>query len=263
MTTVLDDIVTATRQDLELEWIDWKSLNRAARLRASRKPRFSFYSAIRSSEAIRIIAEIKAASPSAGSIVDSPDITAISREYASAGAAAISVVTEPRYFKGSREWLHKAGSASGLPVVMKDFVIEPVQIYRAVAAGADAVLLLASLLDLSRLREFIALLDELGRDALVEVHNESELAKALEAGARIVGVNNRDLRDFTVNLEISERLAPLMPASVVRVAESGIRSAADVRRLASAGFHAFLVGEHLLRSTDRDSAIRELVGESS
>lgn len=261
MTTVLDDIVAATRRDLELEPIDWRSLNRAARLRASRKPKFSFYSAIGSSEAVRIIAEIKSASPSAGSIVDSPDIAAISCEYARAGAAAISVVTEPRYFKGSREWLYQAGSASGLPVLMKDFVIEPVQIYRAVAGGADAVLLLASLLDGAKLRDFISMLDELGRDALVEVHDESELATAVEAGARIIGVNNRDLRDFTVDLGISERLALLIPPSVVRVAESGIRTAADVQRLRSSGFHAFLVGEHLLRSEDRVSAIGELIGQ--
>ncbi len=144
MSTLLEQIVAGTRRALALESVDWKSLNRAARLRSSKKVKFSFYSAIRSDSEIRLIAEIKAASPSAGIILQSPDVSGIAREYAAAGAAAISVVTEPRFFHGSSEWLHHAGTASGLPVLMKDFIVEPVQLYKAVAQGADAVLLLAS-----------------------------------------------------------------------------------------------------------------------
>lgn len=260
--SILEEIVASTRQELSLESVDWKSLNRAARLRSSQKTKFSFYSAIRSDSEIRIIAEIKSASPSAGIIIESPDVSAIAREYAEAGAAAISVVTEPRFFRGSSEWLYHAGKASGLPVLMKDFIVEPVQLYKAVAKGADAVLLLASVLNSSKLREFLSLLDELGRDGLIEVHDERELDDALEAGARIIGVNNRDLRDFRVDLAACERLAPRFPSGVVRVAESGIKTAGDIRRLRASGFHAFLVGEQLLRSVDKAAAIRELLTEA-
>ena len=208
----------------------------------------------------RLIAEIKAASPSAGPIAPDPDVEAIARDYALGGAAAMSVVTEPEFFRGSRAWIARAKQASGLPVVMKDFVVDASQIVRGIAAGADAVLLLASLLEPARLRDFIALTEAYGCDVLVEVHDEAELEKAVAAGARIVGVNNRDLRDFRVDLATSERLAESIPAGVVRVAESGIRSRADVERLRAAGFDALLVGESLLRESDRAEAVRRLVG---
>jgi indole-3-glycerol phosphate synthase len=171
----------------------------------------------------------------------------------------VSVVTEPEFFRGSHDWLAQAREASGLPVIMKDFVVEPSQVMRGIAAGADAILLLASLLDRHQLINFIGLLEAYGCDALVEVHGEEELARAVDAGARIIGVNNRDLRDFRVDLGTSERLGALMPADAIRVAESGIRTRADVDRLRAAGFHAFLVGESLLRQDDRAAAVRSLV----
>lgn len=252
---VLLRIVEKTRERLSEEP---KADRKAAEAMADRRTPFAFRAAL-ARDGVNLISEIKSASPSAGSIVDNPDVEAIAREYVGGGAAAMSVVTERDFFNGSREWLLRARTASGLPVVMKDFIIEPSQIVRGVAAGADAILLLASLLDAARLRDFIALLEAYGCDALVEVHDEAELERAVTAGARLIGVNNRDLRDFKVDLATSERLAALMPNDVIRVAESGIKSHVDVQRLRNAGFHAFLVGESLLRQSDRAAAVHALV----
>ena len=257
--TVLDQIVERTRERLRSEG---KPDRRAAEEVAQQRKAFAFREAIGGGQAlppVRIIAEIKSASPSAGSIVDDPDIEAIARDYARGGAAAMSIVTEPEFFRGSRDWIARAKSAAALPVVMKDFVVEPSQIVRGIAAGADAILLLASLLDVAQLRDFVALTEAYGCDALVEVHDEEELERAIAANARLIGVNNRDLRDFRVDLGTSERLGARMPADVIRVAESGIRVRADIDRLCAAGFHAFLVGESLLRQNDRAAAVRALV----
>lgn len=258
--TVLDEIVSRTRTRLQEEP---KPDRRTAEEAAASREAFAFRRALQEGEGPRVIAEIKAASPSAGSIVADPDVERIAREYAAGGAAALSVVTEPEFFRGSLAWIARAKGAARLPVVMKDFVVEPSQIVRGIAAGADAILLLASLLEPARLSDYISLLEAYGCDALVEVHDEAELEKAIEAGAALVGVNNRDLRDFSVDLATSERLAAHMPAHVTRVAESGIRTRADIDRLASAGFRAFLVGESLLRTADRTAAVKALVGEKS
>lgn len=253
--TILDDIVSRTRARLAGEPPpDRPAAERAAR---NRQP-FALTAALRRA-GINVIAEIKSASPSAGSIVDDPDVDSIAADYARGGAAAISVVTEPEFFRGSRAWLGRASAASGLPVLMKDFVVEESQLVRGVVAGASAILLLTSLLDAQQLRNFIACLDEFSCDALVEVHDESELAIAVDAGARLIGVNNRNLRDFSVDLGASERLSLRMPGGVLRVAESGIKTRADVDRLRAAGFDAFLVGESLLRQNDRVDAVRQLV----
>ena len=255
--TVLDRIVERTRERLRNEPMEVEDTRRAAMERAASRSPFAFRTAV-SRDAVNVIAEIKSASPSAGSIVANPDVETIAADYARGGAAAISVVTEPEFFQGSRDWLARARGASGLPVVMKDFIVEPSQVMRGIAAGADAILLLASLLDARQLTDFIALLEAYGCDALVEVHDEAELARAVEAGARIIGVNNRDLKSFHVDLATSERLGALMPAEAIRVAESGIRTRADVDRLRAAGFHAFLVGESLLRQEDRAAAVQAL-----
>lgn len=252
--SVLDQIVERTRERLQNEE---KPDRRAAEAMAQMRTPFAFRRAL-AAEGVNIIAEIKSASPSAGSIVADPDVESIARDYARGGAAAISVVTEPEFFRGSRDWLARAGRASALPVVMKDFIVEPSQIMRGIAAGADAILLLASLLEARQLADFIALLEAYGCDALVEVHDEEELDRAVRAEARIIGVNNRDLRSFRVDLATSERLGARMPADVIRVAESGIRTRADVERLRAAGFHAFLVGESLLRQDDRAAAVEAL-----
>jgi indole-3-glycerol phosphate synthase len=256
--TVLDQIVEHTRARLRDEPMDIEDVRRAARDAAAAKTPFAFRAALQR-DAVNVIAEIKSASPSAGSIVDNPDVESIARDYASGGAAALSIVTEPEFFHGSSSWIARAKSAVSLPVIMKDFIVEPSQLMRGIAAGADAILLLASLLDARRLLDFIGLLEAYGCDALVEVHDEQELERAVEGGARLIGVNNRDLRDFRVDLGTSERLGALMSNDTIRVAESGIRNRADVERLRAAGFHAFLVGESLLRQDDRAAAVRTLV----
>lgn len=261
--SILDQIVADTRAELRELALDVRLLEREARQSVSGRRAHRFRTAVATapgSRDVRVIAEIKAASPSAGTIVVSPDVEGIARAYRDGGAAAISVVVEPRYFKGSREWMARAAEKSGLPVIMKDFVVEPVQIFRGAAAGADAILLLASLHDASGLRELIDVCECLGCDAVVEVHDERELGRAVDARAPIVGVNNRNLRDFSVDLATSERLGALIPPDSIRVAESGIRARGDVERLLDAGFNAFLVGESLLRQRDRTAAVAEFVG---
>ena len=257
--TVLDDIVRRTRARLLDEPMEVESIRRKALVMRRERPNNLFARAVQR-EDINIIAEIKAASPSAGPIVENPDVEAIADQYLLGGAAAISIVAEPDFFRGSREWLGRA-RRSGLPVIMKDFVVEPSQIFGGIAAGADAILLLASLLDAKQIALFISFLDEYGCDALVEVHDENELQRAIDGGARIIGVNNRDLRTFKVDLATSENLVKRIPAGVLKVAESGIGSYADVERLRRTGFNAFLVGESLLRQNDRAAAVRKLRGE--
>jgi indole-3-glycerol phosphate synthase len=250
--TILDDIVSRTRARLGTEPPPDPD---AAEITARSRPPFALTTALRA-DRINVIAEIKSASPSAGSIVENPDVEAIALAYKEGGAAAISIVTEPEFFHGSRAWI---GRAAGLPVLMKDFIIDESQIIRGVAAGASAILLLASLLDAAQIRDFIACLDSFSCDALVEVHDEAELARAIGGGARIIGVNNRNLRDFSVDLGASERLSQQIPNGALRVAESGIKSRQDVERLRAAGFDAFLVGESLLRQNDHAAAVRHLV----
>jgi indole-3-glycerol phosphate synthase len=251
--TILDDIVASTRARLGTEPPpDLVAAEAAARNRAP----FALTAAL-SHDRINVIAEIKSASPSAGSIVENPDVEAIATTYKQGGAAAISIVTEPEFFRGSREWIGRA--AGQLPVLMKDFIIDESQVIRGVAAGASAILLLASLLDANQIRDFMRCLDTYSCDALVEVHDEKELDRAITGGARIIGVNNRNLRDFSVDLGASERLSKQIPDGILRVAESGIKTRADIDRLRAAGFDAFLVGESLLRQSDRAAAVRQLV----
>ena len=213
-----------------------------------------------------IIAEIKMGSPRIGSLAGRVDPLAQARRYAEGGAAALSVVVEPDYFHGSWELLAACREVSGLPAIAKDFVVHPRQLELARAAGADAVLLIAALCSAPELAAWAARARALGLVPLVETHDEEDLAKlaaaAEEAGAwELVGINNRDLRTFEVDVERSARLAARLPAGAVRVAESGIASAADVDRLAAAGFDAFLVGESLLLADDPAAKLAELVGE--
>jgi indole-3-glycerol phosphate synthase len=240
MSDVLDKIVARTR----------------ARLLPPDPPH-AFATAI-SRPGINVISEIKSASPSAGTIVENPDVESIAADYRRGGAAAISIVTEPEFFRGSSSWIARAKTSAGLPVIMKDFIVDERQLLHGIAAGANAILLLASLLTAQQLGSFIALLDQFGCDALVEVHDEAELERAIGGGARLIGVNNRNLRDFSVDLRTSERLSKLMPEGTIKVAESGIKSRQDVDRLREAGFQAFLVGESLLKQEDRAAAVRAL-----
>jgi len=252
MNDFLETIVAQTRARLAQE----PPADRAAAERAARDRTPHALASALSRDGINIIAEIKAASPSAGDILVNPDVEAIAGEYEAGGAAAISIVTERDAFKGSREWIARVKT---LPVLMKDFVVEESQLVRGVAAGASAILLLASLLDAHQIRDFIACLDQFSCDALVEVHDERELERAVGGGARLIGVNNRNLRDFRVDLATSERLSRQIPAGVIRVAESGIKTSQDIDYLRRCGFHGFLVGESLLRQNDRAAAVRRLL----
>lgn len=208
------------------------------------------------------IAEIKKASPSKGILVDRFDPAAIAREYERGGAAALSVLTDDKFFQGGLADLAAARAAVKIPVLRKDFTIDEYHVVEAAAHGADAVLLIAAVLDETELRRFRELAAYFGMAALVEVHDAVELDAALASGAEIIGVNNRNLHTFEVTLETSLELAAKIPPSILKISESGIQSSADVRRLADAGYQAFLVGEHLMKSTDAAAALREL-GASS
>jgi indole-3-glycerol phosphate synthase len=206
-----------------------------------------------------VIAEIKKASPSAGVIRKDFDPLAIAREYEDSGAAALSVLTEVQHFQGGLEILARLRWSAKLPLLRKDFIIDPYQVLEARHAGADAVLLIAALLELDALRNLRIESERLGMEALVEVHNEAELKKALDSGATLIGVNNRDLRTFEVSLEVSLALAPMLPKEVLGVAESGIHTADDIKRLSDAGYRAFLVGESLMRAASPGDALSKLL----
>lgn len=232
---------------------DWE--RRAAENRSLRR---DFAAALRG-RAPAIIAEIKKASPSKGLLASEFDPPAIARDYERGGAAALSVLTDEAFFQGSLADLVAAREATRLPVLRKDFIIDELQVAEAAAHRADAILLIAAILPLRTLRQLREYAAGFGMAALVEVHDERELELALVSGARIVGVNNRNLHTFEVTLETSLRLAEQMPKEVLKVSESGIATAEDVRRLRAAGFDAFLVGEHLVRSADRSGALRALM----
>ena len=207
-----------------------------------------------------IIAEMKKASPSKGLLCDDFNPARLAMEYFAGRANALSVLTDKEFFQGSLGDLRTARACAALPVLRKDFMIDEVDVIESAASGADAILLIAALLTQANIERFQSLADYYGMDALVEVHDQPELERALAAGARIVGVNNRDLRTFKVSLETAEQLAPLIPATVLKVAESGIHSRADLERLLAHGFQAFLVGEHLMQSSDPAEAVRALTG---
>ena len=206
-----------------------------------------------------VIAEIKKASPSKGLLTQSFDPAQIAASYEHGGAAALSVLTDGPNFQGSLLHLQAARQATRVPVLRKDFTISSYHVIEAAAHGADAILLIAAILSERELRDFRELAEQYRMAALVEVHDEEELQAAIASGARIIGVNNRDLRKFEVNLEVSLRLAPRIPAGVAKVAESGIHSSQELHRLRDAGYQAFLVGEHLMKSDDPAAALRMLL----
>ncbi len=207
----------------------------------------------------RIVAEVKKASPSKGLIRADFDPVAIARDYATHGASAISVLTEERFFQGELVYLEQIHAAVGVPLLRKDFMLDPYQIDEAKSFGADAVLLIAAMLDPSAMRELRQQASELKLDTLVEVHSEAELAAALECGAELIGINNRDLKTFEVSLAITERLALLVPAGTPAVCESGIDSIEQIRRVEKSGIHAFLIGESLMRAPEPGKKLAELL----
>jgi indole-3-glycerol phosphate synthase len=205
-----------------------------------------------------VIAEIKKASPSAGLIREDFQPAAIAARYEWAGAACLSVLTDEDYFQGSDRYLQEARAVCSLPVLRKDFTIDPWQVYESRALGADCILLIAAALEPGQLRDLHALARDVGLDVLVEVHDEEELERALACDPELVGVNNRNLHDFVTDLATSERLRAMIPKEKTMVTESGIRSPANVRRLLRAGVDAFLVGEAFMRVEDPGMALREL-----
>lgn len=221
----------------------------------------TFRSALSRTDRTNIIAEIKRASPSKGVINSGIDIKAVAKCYESGGAAAISVLTEEEYFGGSLEDLELVAQPTRIPVLRKDFIIDEYQIYEAAGAGADAVLLIAAALQENELIKLLKITeDDLGMDALVEVHTVSEMKIAESVGAKIIGVNNRDLRSLDVSLDVSRRLISDRPESTLMVAESGISNRAQIEELLALGFNAFLIGETLMRSGDIAAELGILTG---
>ena len=211
---------------------------------------------------VNVIAEIKRKSPSKGVIRENFDKIWIAESYASGGAAALSVLCEEDFFGGSLEDLKAIRQRVDLPLLRKDFIFDEYQLYESVQAGADAILLIVAMLEDELLELLVQSASELGLDALVEVHSIDEMERAVRARARIIGINNRDLTTFNVDLETSLSLASLAPEAAILVSESGITTASDIRRLRSAGFDAFLIGEHLMRAQDPGASLRDLVDSS-
>jgi len=221
-------------------------------------PPRDFVDALSRTGGINIISELKKASPSRGVIRQEYAPAALAESLEQAGAAALSVLTEEDFFSGSLADLKEASRVTRIPILRKDFIVDPWQVWETRAAGADSFLLIAAILDDSSLRELLDLGRSLKMEALVEVHSREELKRALAAGARIVGVNNRDLRDFQVHVETSLELAEAIPDDRIAVSESGLRSHNDLVRLQLAGFDAFLIGEQVMQSADPGAALREL-----
>ncbi len=207
---------------------------------------------------LSVIAEVKRRSPSAGPLAEPLDPAAQAIRYMAGGAAGVSVLTEPDFFGGSLDDLRAVRAAIDRPVLRKDFIVHAAQIFEARAAGADAVLLIVALVDPPRLVDLLTVADEAGVEALVEAHDEREAAIAVESGARIVGVNNRDLRTFVTDLAVAERVAPVLPSTVVKIAESGVSDPDGARRMADAGYDAILVGEAAVRAEDPAALIARL-----
>lgn len=264
---ILDDIVRAKRADLQhvkatvpLAGLEQRPLFRAERrdLRAALQAAM-----LRAATRRAIVAEVKKASPSKGVIRVDFDPLRIARSYAANGAVAISVLTEERYFQGSLEHLAAIREAVGVPLLRKDFLFDPYQLYEARAFGADAVLLIVAVLDDALLRDLLQLVGALQLSALVEVHDRLELERALDSGARLLGINNRDLHTFHSDLATTEELARCIPAGALVVSESGIETAADIERLERAGVGAFLIGETLMRAADPGAKLAELLASGA
>ena len=229
------------------------------KLIAGLDPCRDFRKALTSSDC-NIIAEVKCASPSRGRLVDDFNPLRMAQTYEQNGAAAISVLTDEKYFSGHKDYLTQIRQTVKLPLLRKDFIVDPLQIYETRAIGADAILLIVRTLG-ERLADFISLSKEIGLSQLVEVHSQEELDLALAAGAEIIGINNRDLDTFVTDIDTSRRLRTRIPADKIVVAESGIRERKDIESLMQAGIHAFLIGEHLVIAPDMGSKLRAFKGE--
>ena len=255
----LDQVVAEKRHEVQSR--RWELPEKVLHERATRQtaPR-GFRRHLRNSPSVAVIAELKKAAPSSGMLRQDYDIESIARGYAANGAAALSVLTDLTHFQGRMSHLETASRLDLLPVLRKDFIVDAYQIIEARAFGADAVLLIAAALSRQQLCELLAVTEQLGMDALVEVHSDADMEMALASGAPLIGINNRDLQTLQTSLEVTERLAAHLPGDRLIVSESGIRSRDDVRRLSASGIHAVLVGSHLMRQPDPGRAVADLVG---
>ena len=258
MASILDEIVEDTRRRVAFERTvrPFPEVIEGSRIRP-RRTGFPFIKALEK-EGLSLICEVKRASPSKGTIAEDFPYLEIAEEYRDAGADAISVLTEPHYFRGRDEYLEEIADSVDVPVLRKDFVVDEYQIYRAKELGASAVLLIVAVLDDRELEGYRELAESLGMDALVEAHTREEAERAVSSGAAIVGINNRDLSTFKVDLGNSIRLRDAIPDSVVAVSESGISSPEDARMLSDAGYDAVLVGEAFMRSPDRRALLASM-----
>ncbi len=256
---LLDEIVANKRGQVarRQQRVSLAELRRRVEAVGTLEPTRDLANALRG-DCVALIAEIKRASPSRGALNDGASPRHLALTYAANGAAAISVLTDKKYFNGSPNDLKRVRAAIQIPILCKEFIVDEYQIYEARALQADAILLIVRLLSAVHLHDYLALAASLGMHALVEIHDEHELECALAANAQIIGINNRNLADFTVDLSTTERLAPQIPREKIVIAESGIFTHADVGRAARAGAHAVLVGEALMRAEDVGAKVREL-----
>ena len=253
--------VKEAKKSIPLEEMKQKAFAERDRQRREGRAAFRFEEALRE-PGIRFICECKKASPSKGLIAPEFPYLSIAREYEAAGADAVSVLTEPKWFLGSDKYLKDIAEAVSIPCLRKDFTVDEYMIYEAKLLGASAVLLICSILSEEQIKEYIGICDGLGLSALVEAHDGEEVEIALRAGARMIGVNNRNLKDFSVDTENSRRLRQMIPPEVLFVSESGVGSAEDVSRLRGIGADAVLIGETLMRAADKKAKLRELKGEA-
>jgi indole-3-glycerol phosphate synthase len=258
---VLDEILAGVREDVAAREAQI-SLDQIKRKAAEAPPAIDAYTKLRA-PGVGVIAEVKRASPSKGPLADIPDPAELAREYAAGGARCVSVLTEQRWFGGSLADLTAVRSAIEVPLLRKDFVVSAYQVHEARAHGADLVLLIVAALEQNTLSGLLDRIESLGMTALVEVHDEEETDRALSAGAKVIGINARDLRTLEVDRSVFERIAPGLPSSVVKIAESGVRGPHDLIRYASAGADAVLVGEGLVTQKSPREAVAELVTAGS
>jgi indole-3-glycerol phosphate synthase len=262
--TILDDIFAAKRKRVEADKnvTDVGGLIDLARETRSKSVAHRFRDSVTNRERVNIIAEFKRASPSKGLINGSAAPADAARQYESSGARAMSVLTEEDFFQGSMNDLVEARAAVSIPILRKDFIFDEFQIYEAAAAGADAILLIVSSLTPEVMRRLRSLSeDDLGMDALVEVHTVEEMKTAVDIGASLIGVNNRNLKTFEVSLDVSRELIHQAPSDAILISESGLRSRSDIEELSSIGYSGFLIGESLMRSEDPTEVLRGLTGK--
>ena len=257
--TILDKLAEHAKERVAKakDYISFSEINRLAM--SMPKDDFDFEKALRSDD-ISFICECKKASPSKGMIAEDFPYLQIAKDYEAAGADCISVLTEPKWFLGSNDYLREIASSVSIPCLRKDFTVDEYMIYEAKTLGASAVLLIVSILSETQLREYINICGELGLSALVEVHDEAEAITAINAGAGIIGVNNRNLKDFSVDTENSRRLRNLIPRDILFVSESGVKTADDVKALREIGADAVLVGETLMKAENKYDKLKELRG---